>query len=37
MEINLDMVGNVQAKGIEALEGGDTELGHWHLTNSLDS
>jgi hypothetical protein len=36
MEINLDMSGNAHAKGIEALESGDSELGHWHLANSME-
>jgi hypothetical protein len=36
MEINLDMAGNAQAKGIEALENGDADLGHWHLANSME-
>jgi hypothetical protein len=36
MEINLDMAGNTQAKGIQALEGGDADLGHWHLANSME-
>jgi hypothetical protein len=36
MEINLDMAGNAQAKGIEALESEDSELGHWHLASSME-
>jgi hypothetical protein len=36
MEINLDMGGNTQAKGIEALENGDADMGHWHLANSME-
>jgi hypothetical protein len=36
MEIDLDMAGNTQAKGMEALENGDADLGHWHLANSME-
>jgi hypothetical protein len=36
MEINFEMVVNAQAKGIEALESGDGELGHWNLVNFME-
>jgi hypothetical protein len=36
MEIILDMAGNAQAKGIEALENGDADMGYWHLANSME-
>jgi hypothetical protein len=35
MEINLDMAGNAQAKGIEALDEGNVMIGHCHLANLI--